>query len=447
MALAAFAHIATPQIRLTRDPNTVFFFLDHLGARPPFRLEDDTTWNTDLEQAIAWGLRILEKDEEMHGASPNAQRVPDALRRRGLERRRSPSRSTAPATRVCRSSSSASAPWPATGCRRSRSRRASRRCRTRSRGSNRASLQRIADTAGGRYFELDRDADRDIANARFAVSGHVDRRVVRVVRRRRIVEVRCRHRRRVHDRAAVGRPPEEPEEQALPRLQHADAFRTAGVAAGVGIGDQHPTTESVHVTSVLPVKQLVEPLLLPTACTRAIVVAMVSVNRRPPTSSGPWFVTRNRYSSCWPTTAGSGGPVANEIARFAFARATAVVTDPESFDPTPSAVEPSPSPTPSPTPPPRTDPTPRSSARPGCSTSPTNTPEPTPNPPCRTNSRPQSETPSPAAASSPSPTHPPPDPDRCSAPSPNSCTNPPPSPSPAPPPTPPDPHPAAGPRS
>jgi hypothetical protein len=73
MALAAFAHIATPQIRLTRDPNTVFFFLDHLGARPPFRLEDDTTWNTDLEQAIAWGLRILEKDDELHGASPNAR--------------------------------------------------------------------------------------------------------------------------------------------------------------------------------------------------------------------------------------------------------------------------------------------------------------------------------------------------------------------------------------
>ena len=73
MALAAFAHIATPQIRLTRDPTTVFFFLDHLGARPPYRLEDDTTWNTDLEQAIAWGLRILEKDEELHGVSPNAQ--------------------------------------------------------------------------------------------------------------------------------------------------------------------------------------------------------------------------------------------------------------------------------------------------------------------------------------------------------------------------------------
>ncbi|NJK44974.1 MAG: hypothetical protein HC933_12415, partial [Pleurocapsa sp. SU_196_0] len=32
VALALFAHIATPQIRLTTDPNTLFFFLDHLDA-------------------------------------------------------------------------------------------------------------------------------------------------------------------------------------------------------------------------------------------------------------------------------------------------------------------------------------------------------------------------------------------------------------------------------
>ena len=61
MALTVFAHIATPQIRLTSDPNTVFFFLDHLQGRPPFRLEDDTTWDTNLEQGIAWGLRLSRK--------------------------------------------------------------------------------------------------------------------------------------------------------------------------------------------------------------------------------------------------------------------------------------------------------------------------------------------------------------------------------------------------
>ena len=73
MALTVFAHISTPQIRLTNDPNTVFFFLDHLQDRPPFRLEDDTTWDTNLEQGIAWGLRLLEKDREIHGPSPNAK--------------------------------------------------------------------------------------------------------------------------------------------------------------------------------------------------------------------------------------------------------------------------------------------------------------------------------------------------------------------------------------
>ena len=30
IALALFAHVAAPQIRLTKDPNTYFFFLDHL---------------------------------------------------------------------------------------------------------------------------------------------------------------------------------------------------------------------------------------------------------------------------------------------------------------------------------------------------------------------------------------------------------------------------------
>ena len=42
VAMALFAHIATPQIRLTKDPNTFFFFLDHLDEAPPFRIEEDT---------------------------------------------------------------------------------------------------------------------------------------------------------------------------------------------------------------------------------------------------------------------------------------------------------------------------------------------------------------------------------------------------------------------
>jgi Ca-activated chloride channel family protein len=73
IAMALFAHIAAPQIRLTRDPNTFFFFLDHLDQVSPFRLEDDTTWDTNIELGIAWGMRLIEKDTELYGKSPNAK--------------------------------------------------------------------------------------------------------------------------------------------------------------------------------------------------------------------------------------------------------------------------------------------------------------------------------------------------------------------------------------
>src|SRR5213593_1054637 len=73
IAMALFAHIASPQVRLTKDPNTYFFFLDHLDRESPFRLEDDTTWDTNIELGIAWGLRLIEKDEEIYGRNPNAK--------------------------------------------------------------------------------------------------------------------------------------------------------------------------------------------------------------------------------------------------------------------------------------------------------------------------------------------------------------------------------------
>jgi hypothetical protein len=163
MALTVFAHIATPQIRLTNDPNTVFFFLDHLQDRPPFRLEDDTTWDTNLEQGIAWGLRLLEKDQELHGPSLNGKlfvmlsdgeswsgEVARAIER--AVREHVPlhvigvgtlAGGDLPETTV----DGVVEPSPG------RSR------------LDRASLQRIAAAGGGQYFELDRDPDRDIANA------------------------------------------------------------------------------------------------------------------------------------------------------------------------------------------------------------------------------------------------------------------------------------------
>jgi Ca-activated chloride channel homolog len=73
IALALFAHVAEPQVRLTKDPNTYFFFLDHLNRESPFRLEDDPTWDTNVEQGVYWGMRLIERDQELHGPSPNAQ--------------------------------------------------------------------------------------------------------------------------------------------------------------------------------------------------------------------------------------------------------------------------------------------------------------------------------------------------------------------------------------
>ena len=73
MALATFADIAVPQVRLTRDPNTVLFFLDHLDDAPTFRLENETSWNTNVEDAIYWGVKLVETDQEMYGPSKNAR--------------------------------------------------------------------------------------------------------------------------------------------------------------------------------------------------------------------------------------------------------------------------------------------------------------------------------------------------------------------------------------
>jgi len=164
MALTVFAHIATPQIRLTSDPNTVFFFLDHLHGRPPFRLEDDSTWDTNLEQGIAWGLRLIEKDRELHGPSTNGRlfvMISDGESWSGEVARsiEKASREHVPLFVVGvgtlgggalpDSVNAEGGKDPSPG----RSR------------LDRASLQRIAAAGGGHYFELDRDPDRDIANA------------------------------------------------------------------------------------------------------------------------------------------------------------------------------------------------------------------------------------------------------------------------------------------
>ena len=166
-AMVTFAHIAAPQIRLTRDPNALFFFLDHLHARPPFRLEDDTTWDTNLEEAVAWGLRVVEKDQDIHGRSSNGTvfvmlsdgeawsgEVAKAIAR-AIDR-------DIP-IHVIGVGTLGGGPLPVV--------RTATGDILESPGASRlerASLQRIAAAGRGDYFELDRDADRHIANSLIA---------------------------------------------------------------------------------------------------------------------------------------------------------------------------------------------------------------------------------------------------------------------------------------
>jgi Ca-activated chloride channel homolog len=174
IALALFAHVAEPQIRLTTDPNTYFFFLDHLARESPFRLEDDPTWDTNIEQGVYWGMRLIEKDEEVHGRTRNARMFVllsdgqawsgEVARSIELARNRnvpiyvigvgttSGGMIPEPTTRV---SSQAPTGLPSAA--------ASRRPLIHS-ALDRESLAAIARAGNGQYFELGRQSDRDIAN-------------------------------------------------------------------------------------------------------------------------------------------------------------------------------------------------------------------------------------------------------------------------------------------
>ena len=167
IALAVFAHIAAPQIRLTTDPNTFFFFLDHLDKEPPFRIEEDTTWDTNLELGIHWGLRMMERDEELHGRSQNAKvflvlsdgelwsgAVEQALRE--TVARNIP-------VFVVGVGTLAGGRMPAFLGPDGKEVR-DPQTPTTSR-LDRSALQKLAASAGGQYFELERDGDRRIANA------------------------------------------------------------------------------------------------------------------------------------------------------------------------------------------------------------------------------------------------------------------------------------------
>jgi hypothetical protein len=182
IALALFATIATPQIRLTRDPNTFFFFLDHLEDAPPFRIEDDTTWDTNIERGIYWGLRLIDRDEEMRRRAPPVK--VDPARTGGVPSPPRPPGSNNPRAFVLISDGQAWSGSVAKSLAQAQERhipvfvvgvgttaggvipdpnRDPQRAAISS-SLDRSSLAVIANAGGGRYFELDRDSDRDIAN-------------------------------------------------------------------------------------------------------------------------------------------------------------------------------------------------------------------------------------------------------------------------------------------
>jgi hypothetical protein len=205
VAMALFAHIATPQIRLTKDPNTYFFFLDHMEEKSPFRIEDDATWDTNIERGIYWGLRLVEKDQEVRtvtaaggtgsrgaragdgaGAGAGARAGAagnDAVTTSGSERGRGAvtrnskafvlvSDGQAWSGEVAKSialAQEASIPVHVVGVGTTAGaiipdpKREPMQAGVRSQ-LDRASLSVIATAGGGRYFELERDGDREIAN-------------------------------------------------------------------------------------------------------------------------------------------------------------------------------------------------------------------------------------------------------------------------------------------
>ena len=166
IALALFANVATPQIRLTRDPNTFFFFLDHLDDAPPFRLQDAGTWDTNIERGIYWGLRLISKDQEILGPSRNAKAFVLLSDGQAWSGEVEASLEKVRAERIpiyvvgVGTTAGGIIPEP---------QRAANLSPVAS-SLDRDSLAVIATAGGGRYFELGREKDTDIANAIIAAT-------------------------------------------------------------------------------------------------------------------------------------------------------------------------------------------------------------------------------------------------------------------------------------
>jgi len=170
VAMALFAHMATPQIRLTRDPNTYFFFLDHLQDRSPYRLEDDSTWDTNIERGIYWGMRLIEKDEELRRTAAVTTKLAEANNARSFILISDGQSWSGEVAQSLALAQGAGVPVSVIGVGTTAGgiipdpKREPNQPAVRS-VLNRAELTRIATAGGGRYYELDRETDREIANA------------------------------------------------------------------------------------------------------------------------------------------------------------------------------------------------------------------------------------------------------------------------------------------
>jgi Ca-activated chloride channel family protein len=169
IAMALFAHVATPQIRLTRDPNTYFFYLDHLDEISPFRLEDFGTWDTNIERGIYWGLRLLEKDEELRRQSGLADKM-DANNVRAFVLVSDGQAWSGEVAKSLALAQERGVPLHVVGVGTTAGGLIPDPTRTPDQPAlrsvlNRAELTRVATAGGGRYFELDSETDREIANA------------------------------------------------------------------------------------------------------------------------------------------------------------------------------------------------------------------------------------------------------------------------------------------
>jgi Ca-activated chloride channel family protein len=170
VAMALFAHMATPQIRLTKDPNTYFFFLDHLEDKSPFRLEDDGTWDTNIERGIYWGMRLIEKDEELRRTAAVTTKLPEANNARTFVLISDGQSWSGEVAKSLALAQGAGIPLSVIGVGTTAGgiipdpKREPNQPAVRS-VLNRAELTRIATAGGGRYYELDRESDREIANA------------------------------------------------------------------------------------------------------------------------------------------------------------------------------------------------------------------------------------------------------------------------------------------